>query len=62
MEDGTYVEVKGYETEQWKSKLSQFSGRLLVLGENEMTPILDYVVEKYGKDFVRLYEKKPETA
>jgi len=62
MEDETYVEVKGYETEQWKSKLSQFSGRLLVLGENEMKPILDYVVEKYGKDFVRLYEKKPETA
>jgi endogenous inhibitor of DNA gyrase (YacG/DUF329 family) len=62
MEDETYVEVKGYETEQWKSKLSQFFGRLSVLGENEMKPILDYVVEKYGKDFVRLYEKKTETA
>ncbi len=35
--------------------------KIEVLGKREIAPILTYVIEKYGKDFVRMYEKKPES-
>lgn len=59
LEDGTIVEIKGYESKQWKAKLDYLpkSSVLQILGKNEMKPILDYVISKYGKDFISLYEK-----
>lgn len=58
LEDGILVEIKGYWSKQWQAKLDQLpkDKKLLILGKNEMTPILEYVKEKYGKDFVKLYE------
>lgn len=56
-----YVEVKGAEkTDQWKAKLEQFpKDKILnVIGKNQIEQYLSYVIEKYGKDFVNLYEKK----
>ena len=50
-----YLEVKGYFTEQCKAKVSSFQEKLVVLGADRMNPILNYVKEKYGKDFIRLY-------
>ena len=56
--DGKYVEIKGYWTEQWQAKLEQFPKDeiLEVLTEQEIKPYIDYVVEKYGKDYIKLYE------
>ena len=53
-----YVEIKGYWTEQWQAKLDQFpkEEKLLVLTKTEMQPYIDYVVEKYGKGYIKLYE------
>lgn len=56
LSDGTYIEVKGYLTEQATEKIKQFPDRLLVIGNEEMKPILKYVETKYGKDFIKMYD------
>lgn len=56
--DNKYVEIKGFCDDQWKTKLSQFPEEetLIVLTKIEMQPYIDYVIEKYGKDYIKLYE------
>lgn len=56
-ETGLYVEVKSYIDSKNKEKISQFSYPLNIIGKKEIQPYINYVIEKYGKDFVRLYEK-----
>lgn len=60
LETGEYVEVKGYYTKQFSAKVSQFPKEfsLLIYDKSGIKPYLDYVVDKYGKDFHNLYEKK----
>lgn len=61
MANGTIVEIKGAEKlAQWKAKFQQFPKDkiLQVIGKNEIRKYLEYVIQKYGKDFVSLYEKK----
>ncbi len=58
LEDGTFVEIKGLMNEQNKTKISSFKNKLLVLGKTEIIPYLEYAIEKYGKDFIKLYEEK----
>lgn len=53
--EGVLTEIKGYKTEQWLAKL-EANPDVKVLYEKELTPILDYVKQKYGKDFIKLYE------
>jgi hypothetical protein len=52
----TYVEVKGYDSPQWKAKQKQFPHDLQIFTKKKMKPILDYVEQKYGKDYIKLYE------
>ncbi len=54
--DGVTTEVKGYKTAQWLAKM-EFNPDVRVLYQNDMKPILDYVISKYGKNFVELYQK-----
>lgn len=57
LEDGTYIEIKGYETDQTKAKYLYFPHELKVIsGKKQIKPYLTYVESKYGKDFVKLYE------
>ena len=53
--NGNLVEIKGYRTEQWEAKLAACPG-ISVLYESEMRPILRYVLDKYGKDYILMYE------
>lgn len=53
-----YIEIKGYETAQTKAKKEQFSGKITTLYEEDMKPYLKYVIEKYGKNYIELYEMK----
>lgn len=53
--NGKLIEIKGYETEQWKCKLKD-NQDIQVIGENEIKDILNFVIDKYGKDFIRLYD------
>jgi len=55
LEDGTYVEIKGYFGAEAKNKIESFTKPILVIKHNEIKKYLDYVVNKYGKDFVKLY-------
>lgn len=60
LNDGvTFVEVKGYNTEQWKAKKEQFPHTLHIVGKDEIKPYIKYVTEKYGTDFIRLYDGNP---
>jgi len=52
----TYVEIKGYENDKFRAKKKQFPQKLKVLYFKEIKPILEYVENKYGKDFVKLYK------
>ena len=52
----TYIEIKGYYDKRAREKTRQFSGKLIVLQLNDLKPYLDYCIEKYGSDFIKLYE------
>jgi hypothetical protein len=56
---GKYVEIKGWVTKKDKEKIRQFQFPLNVLYKKDMIPILNYIVDKYGKDFTKLYDKGP---
>lgn len=56
MQDGTYIEIKGYMTKQAEEKIKQFVGILKVVGKIEIIPFMQYTINKYGKDFIKLYE------
>lgn len=56
--DGKLIEIKGYKSEQWLSKLES-NKDVEVLYQQEMKPFLDYAIGKYGKDFTRLYGEHP---
>ena len=58
LETGEYVEVKGYYTKQFAAKIEQFPKEhtLIIYDKNGIKPFLDYVIDKYGKDFCSLYD------
>lgn len=56
--DGTFIEIKGYETlDKWQEKLAQFptNQKLIVYNKNTIKPYLNYVIQKYGNNFIDLY-------
>ena len=53
--DDGIIEIKGYSTDQWKSKKEQ-NPDVKVLYKNEIKPYLDYVTNTYGTDFIKLYD------
>lgn len=53
--EGTLTEVKGYKTEQWLAKMAA-NPDVRVLYEQDLVPVIEYVKNKYGKDFINLYE------
>lgn len=52
LEDGTYIEIKGYYTENVGQKLKYFPHPITIYYEKDMKIYLDYVINKYGKNFV----------
>lgn len=50
------IEIKGYSSKQWEEKIKQ-NPDVKVLYKNDIKPYLDYVVSKYGNNFISLYEK-----
>jgi len=52
----SYVEVKGYNSKQWKAKQEQFQHTLEIVDRKKIKPYLDYAIGKYGKDFITVYE------
>ena len=60
LENGIYIEIKGFERENDKYKWISFSGSLKIIFKDEIKKFLDYTVEKYGKNFIELYEDHQE--
>ena len=60
LDDGTYVEVKGWITEEFKQKLLAFPHPIRVISRHEMAPFLEYVIMTYGPNFVELYQTKKQ--
>jgi len=58
LDDGTIIELKGYDSEQWRAKLASVPSdkKILVLYTKDMKSILNYVMSKYGNDLISLYE------
>ena len=52
----TFFEIKGYVTEQSISKIDGFKSKIEVIDKNKIKPFLKYVIEKYVKDFIKLYD------
>lgn len=55
MEDGILIEIKGFETKKTLAKYPVVDN-LKVLKEKDLKYIIDYTINKYGKDFIKLYE------
>lgn len=55
MEDGSFLEIKGYKTPQWEAKIIHFPHKIKVLYEEDMKSILEYVIQKHGVNFTNLY-------
>lgn len=55
--NGSLIEIKGYIRYDTSAKISSVTDKkLIVLTKKEMQPILKYVRDKYGKDFIYLLE------
>lgn len=55
------VEIKGYSTAKWKLKYESLPKDINIevyCGYKQNKKFLDYAIEKYGKDFIKLYDKK----
>ena len=58
MEDNSFVEIKGYVSEQWKEKIKSVpkNFKIKVLYRKDISPFKKYVIEKYGSDINSLYD------
>jgi hypothetical protein len=56
-ESNELVEIKGFYTEQTHVKLKSVTNtKLTVIDKQKIQPYIDYVTDRYGKNFVSLYE------
>lgn len=53
--NNTFIEIKGYENEQTLEKYKSCPN-LIVLKEKDLIDIFDYVIDKYGSNYVDLYK------
>ena len=57
LSDKSYVEIKGYMSEQVQAKLQSFVSPIKVIDKVDIEPIISYVELQYGKDYIKLYDK-----
>lgn len=55
--DGKYIEIKNYNSSRLEAKLKFFPHHIDVLYKKELKIIFEYVIEKFGKNYISLYEK-----
>ncbi len=57
--ENKYYEIKGYETNQDKVKYKSVNKPIIVLYKKNLSEIIHYVENKYGKDYIKLYMGNP---
>jgi hypothetical protein len=55
--NGDIIEIKGYTDNKTNQKLKSVEN-LIVLFKDDLKDIFEYVINKYGKNYTELYEKK----
>jgi hypothetical protein len=58
IQSNSVIEIKGFMTEQTKAKI-QSVNNLIVLFKNDLENEFNYVLTKYGNNFIELYEGNP---
>ena len=63
LEDGTYIEIKGRRKyinidNKNKEKINQFKYNLILILEKDIKLYLNYVIDKYSKNYIQLYNNK----
>lgn len=53
----TFIEIKGWLDKKNEEKINQFKGNLKVLFKKDLKKEFEYVINKYGVDFIKLYEE-----
>jgi len=48
-------EIKGYRTLQWEAKIADHTD-IVCLFQYEIKPYLQYAIDNYGKDYIKLYD------
>jgi transcription elongation factor Elf1 len=56
--NGDYVEIKNYKSDLTDAKICNFPHKIDVVYKTDITKYTNYVIDKYGKDFIKLYEQK----
>ena len=58
LKDGTYVEIKGYKSKKDEAKFKYFPTnlKLKIFEFKQLEKILNYVIGKYGNNFIKMYE------
>ena len=54
--NGVLYEIKGYENDKAKAKHEQHP-EVTYLDKQKMQKYLNYVINKYGNDFIKLYDR-----
>jgi len=57
IQEGYYIEIKGFKSDRTKAKINQFPHIIKVLYWEEMKSYLEYTINKYGEDFIKLYDE-----
>jgi hypothetical protein len=52
--NGITYEIKGYRSPQWEAKIAE-QPDIVCLFHAEIKPYLQYTVERYGKDYIKMY-------
>ena len=55
----TFIEIKGYKEKEFYNKYNSFKEKIMVIDKKDIKPILLYVKNKYGINFIELYEGNP---
>ena len=53
--DGSVYEIKGWKTSQWEEK-HKANPDVIVLGYEELKPMIEFAKTKYGSEFTSVYE------
>lgn len=56
--NGEYVEIKNYRSELTDCKLKYFPHKIEIFYKDTIKPYIEYAINKYGKDYIKLYENK----
>jgi len=57
LNDGSYVEIKGYVGPEAKAKIKHFKNKIKLLDNDNIQKYINYCIDIYGKNFIKLYEK-----